>query len=109
MLRESHRVTDCRRPLRTRRPAHRLSHSKELLAWNSAVLLNELRRIPRKMPLQHLVHATRILQAHVAVVALVMLCFAAAVLSLTASLSGVTRPRSRSFLRLHAIVEPRQW
>ena len=41
--------------------------SAELIRWYPGDLLDELRRVPREVPLQHLEHATRMLQSLVGV------------------------------------------
>src|SRR5437588_7703134 len=66
LLGPAQRVADRASLFRARGGAKRVRNFQEPLLGNSAKALNQLRRVPREMPLQHLVHASWMVKRQVA-------------------------------------------
>ena len=103
MLRPSNGVTDRRGFVPSRRQREDLGDFEKLFFRNSAQLLDKLRRVPRKVTLQNLKDAPRMLQRVILLRLVQLLRFSAAILFLSAAFDRMSR---FAFFRLGTFVQP---
>src|SRR5512146_110346 len=109
MLRPADGVTDGAGLVGSGGGAEGLGDIQENVSGHAAGLFNHRRRVAGEVPLQHLVHAPRMLERGIGLEFAGVAGFTATIFAVSAAGLGMTRGFAPGFLVLRTFVEPRFW